>query len=295
MSQDIDDLSFLEKRSPSELLWTRYQPWLESLGYTLRRRFRPDWKPSWLTSGVSALDSEDGIPMHVRGHVMDATRSSDGLRVMLKLAPTETQELNLWRYLSSPPLLSDPRNHCVPLLEAHPLPDTDELVLAVMPLLIFYNERPFETMGEVLQCLHTLIEGVVFLHEHNVAHLDLCKVNTMMDPVKMYPKAFHPSEPGCYTASPESSEVIIPAPHTSRTISPVRYYIIDFGESRRYQSYEARGYVSGTVGHSLDVPEFKTNEPFDPFALDIRALGDMIKTNLYDVSLVISFPTPLRN
>ncbi|KZT41064.1 hypothetical protein SISSUDRAFT_982569 [Sistotremastrum suecicum HHB10207 ss-3] len=285
-------------RSQSELRWVGYQPWLKSIGYALRPRFQPDWEPSWLTSGIPSVWSEDRVPMHIRGHVMDATRIEDGCRVMLKLLPTDSDELPVWQYLSFPALQADPRNHCVPLLAAHPLPDTDETVLAVMPLLIYYDEIPFETLGEMVQCIHTLIEGLAFLHEHNIAHLDICTANTMMEPGALFPKGFHPCDPGRYTSPANPLKLLSAAPYSSRTIVPVQYYLIDFGESQRYSSYITRGYVRGAVGHSLNVPEFQSNRPYDPFPLDVRALGDMLQANLYneyyDLDVLLPLITAMR-
>ncbi|KZS89805.1 hypothetical protein SISNIDRAFT_386065, partial [Sistotremastrum niveocremeum HHB9708] len=282
----------------TEQRWASYQPWLERIGYRLRRRYQPGWTPSWLTSGLSMIESEDALQIHIRGHVMDATRIEDGRRVMMKLLPTDSKELPVWQHLSSFNLQADPRNHCVPLLAAHPLPDTDETVLAVMPLLIYYDEIPFETLGELVQCIYTLIEGLAFLHEHNIAHLDICQSNTMMEPGALFPKGFHPCDPGRYTCPANPLKLLSAAPYSSRTIVPVQYYFIDFGESQWYSSYSARGYVRGPVGHSLSVPEFQSNRPYDPFPLDVRALGDMLQANLYneyyDLDVLLPLITAMR-
>ena len=89
---------------------------------------------------------------------MDATRRSDGRSVALKLVPVDTEELPVWSFLTSGELEHDPRNRCVPLLDVHPLPDTDEQALAVMPLLVQFDLIYFETPGELLLCLYQLSE-----------------------------------------------------------------------------------------------------------------------------------------
>ena len=38
-------------RSPRELTWLAIQPYLESQGYLLNPRYRPDWVPSWIQRG----------------------------------------------------------------------------------------------------------------------------------------------------------------------------------------------------------------------------------------------------
>ncbi|KZT41051.1 hypothetical protein SISSUDRAFT_1043352 [Sistotremastrum suecicum HHB10207 ss-3] len=275
-------LGGIEKR------WASYQPWLKTIGYSLRRRYQPGWKASWLTSGIPERESEDSLVLNFRALVLDAIRDSDGRRVALKLVPTRTKELPIWQYLNSPERASDPRNHTVPLLAVHPLPDTDEHVLAVMPLLLYYDTLRFETLGELLSCLYHLVQGLAFLHEHNIAHLDMCDQNTMLDPgsgqTGLFPKGFHPVRALCYVPNPKSPRVASNDPHSCRTLAQVNYYIIDFGESVQFESFEAREYITGATGHDLDVPEFATNDPYDPFPLDIRATGDMLHTAFFKPS-----------
>ncbi|KZS89832.1 hypothetical protein SISNIDRAFT_444877 [Sistotremastrum niveocremeum HHB9708] len=249
-----------------------------TLGYDLRRRYQPGWTPSWLKSGLELKKSEDAIRPDPYGTILDATRRRDNLRVVMKLVPTRKKEIPVWQYLSSPTVGSDPRNHTVPLLALHLLPDTDEEALAIMPLLIYFDLFPFETPGEVLSCLFTLTEGLVFLHDHNVAHLDFCSANTMMDPgPSLFPRGFHPARPSVYTRSPNSLKLEGPPPMTSRTLAPVQYYIIDFGESIRYKSVADRRLISGSVGHFLDIPDFANGKFYDPFKLDVRAFGEIKK------------------
>ncbi|KZS89808.1 hypothetical protein SISNIDRAFT_389578, partial [Sistotremastrum niveocremeum HHB9708] len=261
-----------------EVHWGKYQPWLKSIGYILRARYQPDWKPSWLTSNVPEEESEDAVVLQLRALVLDAKRASDGLPVALKLLPTDTKELPIWQYLSSSERLVDTRNHCVPLLAVHPLPDTDDLVLAVMPLLLNYRTPRFDTVGEVLSLVYHLIQGLTFLHEHNVTHLDICAQNTMYDPgSEIYPKGFHPVRPSVYTPDPKSPRLVSSHPHSSRTLAPVKFYFIDFGESVMFESFEKRHFISGSVGHYLNLPEFAEDKPYDPFPLDVRALGETFK------------------
>ncbi|KZS89787.1 hypothetical protein SISNIDRAFT_416449, partial [Sistotremastrum niveocremeum HHB9708] len=242
--------------------------WLKSIGYILRPRYQPDWKPSWLTSNRPESESEDSLVAQKR--VRQFSRG-------LKLVPTTTQELPIWQYLSSPERLVDSRNHCVPLIAIHPLPDTDELVLAVMPLLLNYQIPRFDTVGETAQNISDTRKGLTFLHEHNVAHLDICAQNTMHDPgSQLYPKGFHPLQPSSYTPDPQSPQLMTSRPYSFRTLAPVKYHFIDFGESVMFESYEKRHYISGPVGHFLDVPEFAEDKPYDPFPLDIRTLGETL-------------------
>lgn len=121
--------------------------------------------------------------------MVDAIRIRDQRKVALKIVPTMTKELPIWQYLTSPAMLADKRNHCIPLLDIHPIPGDDEEAIAVMPLLTRFNLVPFYTVGEVLACLYHLLEvrrhlrplfrkstlirpqGLAFMHEKNVAHM----------------------------------------------------------------------------------------------------------------------------
>ena len=84
---------------------------------------------------------------------MDAVRDSDGKDVMLKkiLKSEHPFEVEIGRFLTSPPLSSDPRNHCCPTLDVLQDPYDDDMQLIVMPLLKRYNMPKFETIGEAVE------------------------------------------------------------------------------------------------------------------------------------------------
>jgi hypothetical protein len=79
---------------------------------------------------------------------MDATRISDGRQVMLKLLPREEgpYELEINKLFSTEPLFSNPRNHCVHLLDVIELRNDPPII--VHPLLRPFSEPPFQTFGE---------------------------------------------------------------------------------------------------------------------------------------------------
>jgi len=73
--QEISDrLSSLRN---NEKKWRDRHEMLDKEGYTLRPRLRPGWTPSWLQSGKSPLECEDGEPLPVsispnhRGRLID--------------------------------------------------------------------------------------------------------------------------------------------------------------------------------------------------------------------------------
>ncbi len=118
---------------------------------------------------------------------MDATRIADGKLVQLKRIATHSAELNITRQLSSPHYRSDPRNHCVPILDVIPDADDPNMSYIVMPFLRYVDSPPFRSIENILDCVDQLLEvrsrmlvnsrvlisppkGLVFLHDHGIAH-----------------------------------------------------------------------------------------------------------------------------
>jgi hypothetical protein len=124
------------------------------------RVYAPSSLSSWLKANKSHLDVEDGqkklihflavSPQYLRCLAnMDATRISDGRPVMFlkKLLKEEgPHELQMNKHFSTGPLSSDPRNHCVPLLDVVEL--RDEPPILVHPLLRCHYDPRFQTFGE---------------------------------------------------------------------------------------------------------------------------------------------------
>jgi hypothetical protein len=84
---------------------------------------------------------------------MDATRMADGKFVLLKCLQKSVYpfEVEIATFFSSPPLADDPNNHCVPVYEVLQLPDDDDQVIIVMPLLRKYGDPSFDTIGEIME------------------------------------------------------------------------------------------------------------------------------------------------
>jgi len=64
---------------------------------------------------------------------------------------------------------------------------------------------------------------------------------------------------------------------------PIKYYFIDFGLACSFASFEERGLVRGICGQHRNIPELSEEVPYDPFALDIRQIGEMLKRDYVDV------------
>lgn len=102
----------------------------------------------------------------------------------------------------------------------------------------------------------------------------------------MWPEPYHimvPSMNRGYT-----SEVKKPFTRTAKT---PRYYIIDYGLSRRYSPDDPHPMERLPEGGDRTVPEFGNSlnpTPHDPFAVDIYCLGNVIQKYILDVSRRIS-------
>ncbi|EPQ57114.1 hypothetical protein GLOTRDRAFT_137525 [Gloeophyllum trabeum ATCC 11539] len=259
--------------TPTELFWRRHQQWLEGAGYMLRERYRDSWRPSWIGTGKPYFRCTDGIGAQ-RGGVIDATRISDGALVTLKRVrkSRHPHEVEIGLFFMSEPLVSDPKNHCVPILQVLQVPEDDDLSLIVMPYLRVYYSPRFETYGEVVAFFKQVFEGLQFMHAHRIAHRDCDGRNIMMDGVSLYPEGFHPIRSNM---KPDLSGF---APHYTRTQRPTRYYLIDFGISRRYNPEDGPPLEPPILGGDKSVPEFQTSdEPRDPFPTDVYYMGNMIR------------------
>lgn len=267
---------------PREQWWVDHQPWLESIGYMLRPRFKAGWQPSWHNSKVEVLYAEDKFPA-THPDLLDATRLSDGLSVMLKRVdktchPTEVEITTL---LSSPPLASDPRNHCIPLFDVLQVPDDANMRLMVLPLLRAYDKPRFDTVGEVVDCLRQVIEGVQFLHAQKIAHRDIHLLNIMMNGDPLYAMPFHPVDKDMRRDWKGSLY-----PSYTRTQRPVKYHIIDFGLSIQYATLDPPPSEFPILGGDKSVPEFVGDDPtkhlgglskpYNPFPADVYCVGNWI-------------------
>ncbi|KAJ7153507.1 hypothetical protein C8R43DRAFT_1126792 [Mycena crocata] len=204
---------------------------------------------------------------------MDATRISDNAHIMLKMSDVIEfpDELPIAEFLSSAALAADPRNHCVPICEILRIPDLSDIVIIVMPLLYDLQSPKFETIGEAVECFRQMFEGVQFMHEQNIAHRD-CKYDSfMVESTALFRDLPHPMD-----ASQRRDFSGPPRTVKTRTQLPVKYFIIDFNLSIRYDDDGPHLELSGWGGDKT-VPEFRTQERCDPFAVDVYCLGNAIR------------------
>ncbi|KDQ59039.1 hypothetical protein JAAARDRAFT_154270 [Jaapia argillacea MUCL 33604] len=279
---------------PYEEFWRDHYVWLQSRGYGLRPRYNPEWIPSWRGNKKLWFICEDGREFPFR-QIIDATRTSDGTMVALKKLSKRDHpyEVEIIQFLTSEPLASDPKNHCVPLYEVLQVPDEEDLVILVMPFARRFNNPRFDTFGEAISCFQQIFEGIQFMHTNLVAHRDCNGMNIMMDPRAMYPNSFHPADIGL------SYDYNHHAKYFTRTQRPPKYYLIDFGISRRYQPGDDPSMEPIIVGGDDSPPEFtpanmqRTNYKCNPFHTDIYYLGNMIREDFIQSSKGFDFMQPL--
>lgn len=154
------------KLATGEVQWRDKAEYLLQRGYRLRPRLMPGWTPSWEGTDLIPEYCEDSVRAIVRAFLlrhsaqltisqsleaMDATRISDGMKVMIKRTSPLTSETAVLRFLNSPSLKADPSNHCVPIFDVFPDTSDSNIVFVVMPLLREFYEPPFGTVMEAIE------------------------------------------------------------------------------------------------------------------------------------------------
>ncbi|KAJ7074511.1 kinase-like domain-containing protein [Mycena amicta] len=255
-----------------EIFWADWQSYLFLKGYELRNRYNPNWRRRrgqlelWMPFFRTPRNAEDEISI-ITGNVLDAVRISDGQKVVLKLLESTSAEIGIHQYLDSPPLRSDPRNHTIPVLDVLPLPDTPFSIL-VTPFCREFDYPPFHCRQEFVDAMTQYIEGLEFMHEQNIAHMDIAPKNMLMDESRVVPKGSHFSRPRTHDGRYELFC------WTDRcSVSPVNYYYIDFGLSRYFPEGNEAARKTGTLRTFPDIPELSLDIRNNPFPVDIFHLG----------------------
>ncbi|KAH9481864.1 hypothetical protein JR316_0006394 [Psilocybe cubensis] len=195
----------------------------------------------------------------------------DGQKVVLKKVETATQEIPFATTFSSKEWKKDPRNCCVPILDVIMIPCDDDHAFIVMPQLLAFHLLPFRFLGEFCEFALQVLQGLEFLHDHNIAHGDICWGNIMMDPSKVIPKGTHFVLWQSHTGKPFKKFEW----KTRWSVKPVQYYIIDFGISMKCLDKDAQGL--GQWGQDKTVPEMLKNEWCNLLMVDIYQLGNVFK------------------
>ncbi|TDL18398.1 hypothetical protein BD410DRAFT_816219 [Rickenella mellea] len=262
--------------------WRDHAKVLEGHGYILRSRYQPGWQPSWVGTDIQPAFCEDSFrQLHRESQpkVIDAKRACDGMSVMIKKCIVTSTEITIARSLTTPELLRDPMNHCIPILDTFQVESELDLQFIVMPVLRFFFDPPFFAVGEALDFIKQTLEGIVFLHGQGVAHRDCSRANILMDATAMYPRGFHP-----IGREAESDGVRVANPLRRMDASYVKYYFVDFGISTHFPDPKNPFRVVGGDGQDQEVPDLSAAQPYDAYPVDVFILG-----NLYKKTFVLAY------
>jgi len=109
-------------------------------------------------------------------------------------------------------------------------------------------------------------------------HRDCNRRNFMVDPSQIYPNGYHPQS--IERARDRNS----PARHLTRTQRPPKYYLIDFGISRKYNPADGPPLEYPILGGDKTVPEYsRSADPCDPFPVDVYNAGNLVRRDFLDV------------
>ncbi|KAJ6621031.1 kinase-like domain-containing protein [Mycena sp. CBHHK59/15] len=250
-----------------EKWWVKNQPFILSRGYKLRPRYEPNWVPSWTIKEDPNEEYEDFIPSYISTPALDAVRVSDGEKVVLKRVPTTGEELRIAMLLSSPHLRSDPRNRTIPILEVIPVVH-ESWTLLVMLYCRRFDDPPFHCRAEFIEAMQQFLEGLQFMHDHNISHFDIAPQNLMMDETRVVPAGSHFLRPRTH-----SGFIHLFRWNNRCSVGPVDYYYIDFGLSMHFPGGHATASTVGTLRTFPTIPELSKTESYNPFKVDVYQLG----------------------
>ncbi|KAJ3481939.1 hypothetical protein NLI96_g7318 [Meripilus lineatus] len=114
----------------------------------------------------------------------------------------------------------------------------------------------------------------------------------MMDPRPTFPNMYHPSR------NRRNLNFKGSAKYYTRTARPTKYFLVDFGLSRKYNPEDGEPREIPIKGGDKTVPEFQGRgefRPCNPFPTDIYYLGNMIREDFLQQTRGVEFMEPLVN
>ncbi|KAJ7088441.1 kinase-like domain-containing protein [Mycena belliarum] len=250
-----------------EKWWVENYDFILLSGYQLRPRYNSKWVPSWTIQRNDKQEYEDGIASYISTPALDAIRLNDGAKVVLKRMPTEGQELKIALLLSSPGLRSDPRNRTIPITEVIPVVGSSWTLL-VMPYCRRFDDPPFHCRAEFIEAMQQYLEGLQFMHDHNISHFDIACQNLMMDETRVVPAGSHFVRPRTHSGFLRFFRW-----KNRCAVGPIDHYYIDFGLSMHFPGGQDTASTVGTLRTFPTIPELSQTTPYNPFKVDIYQLG----------------------
>ena len=96
--------------------------------------------------------------MYKHSRIAYAKRISDDFTVAIKRVCAGSEEVAISQMLSTPERLKDDKNHSIPVLDYFIDNNDTQQGFLVMPLLRLFNDPPFCSVDEVVDCVHQLLE-----------------------------------------------------------------------------------------------------------------------------------------
>ncbi|KAJ8481351.1 hypothetical protein ONZ51_g6048 [Trametes cubensis] len=172
---------------------------------------------------------------------------------VVKVLDLDTQELEIYERLLDH--VSSPQNHTIPseiVRSGHPM-----LIMPMLSRIDMVIYQQCSSLSGLADVFYQLIEGVNYLHKHNIAHMDLCPGNV--------------------------GGALAPQSDYHASLQLGRIYIYDFNTSRQFT--RGPGYQ-----HAITLPETQVSPPnglthFDPYSWDVYCLGHLMN-ELMDVGAI---------
>ncbi|KAI0076787.1 hypothetical protein K474DRAFT_1644320 [Panus rudis PR-1116 ss-1] len=177
-----------------------------------------------------------------------SARNDNGPSYAVKVIPRGSDEATIYRKLQE--TLASPANHTLPCEIVGS--EAGEDLLLILPFLEESRMVPCQDwpLSRVLNFIYQVLEGLEFLHELNIAHLDLARGNIMI-------------------STPLYADFSPPLPLW-------RAYIIDFGNSRQLSQGPGRQLPIELPGSQYSKPlDIKSMDPYswDMYCLAITCDG----------------------
>ncbi|KAF8905551.1 hypothetical protein CPB84DRAFT_1771703 [Gymnopilus junonius] len=192
--------------------------------------------------------------------------------LMVRRLERSSQELFLLLELNLPELREDPWNPAVQILRAI---EKDDQVYLFLQGLSQYNKPPLINVAHYIDFFRQVLEGLSFLREQRIAGLNLADPSSYMVDLSSALKdsvLSTSSHPKATTSSPRFD----------RMSYPVRYYLVNFTESRRIPLETL--FPSSSPATPSEGPQ---SIPACPFRRDVQNCGTLFENLLDDVPSIL--------
>ncbi|KAJ3570647.1 hypothetical protein NP233_g4268 [Leucocoprinus birnbaumii] len=247
--------------------------------------------------------------------VTSLSSSRSEIALMIKRVPRDSTEVSIIFDLNSADLRQDPWNPCPHILQTVDYDPASKHLYLCIERLNEFNSPPMSTVAQYLDFFRQILEGLSFLHEHNLAGFACSDPNSYMVDLSSGLCSKNGSLvsllPGTVSrgrlrdaSTPQKGSGGRDHPHRlpqhqklpfqpadatfDRSAYPVRYYFVNFTNSRRLQGDDPardRTVTAPSPSTSTSGPSLKRPCPFKQ---DVKELGTMMDRMLADVPNLVS-------